>query len=157
MLSDTYLGLLLSTKRGNSHGIFSNAKPIFVISIIDAIEEGVIIGNTIRFDNKELLEIYSGNYVSTFTDEDSVYRANLNITPYNLPFFHLNSEPYYHIKWNDGVVPPRQAQSPSNMYIRKNVDYAYLDEPLWNLLQDSAIREEFKQKIINHYLKEPIQ
>jgi putative restriction endonuclease len=65
----------------------------------------------------------------------------------------LNAEEFYHIKWNAGVVPSRQAQSPSGKFLTENVDYAYLDDTLWELLQDKEIREEFKEAIITHYLK----
>lgn len=65
----------------------------------------------------------------------------------------MNAEEFYHIKWNAGVVPPRQAQSPSGKFLTENVDYAYLDDTLWELLQDKEIREEYKEAIITHYLK----
>ena len=58
LTAETYKDKLLLTKRGNNHGVFSNAKPIYVLSIIDAIAEGVIIGNKIQFGNGELEEIY---------------------------------------------------------------------------------------------------
>jgi putative restriction endonuclease len=125
-----------------------------MLSIIDAIDDGTIIGNIIRYNNQELSEIYRHNYIHLLNDGASVFRANTPVTPYYYPFFHLNAEPYYHIKWKDGVTPPRQAITPSNRYLLTNVEYAYLDNELWELLQDPAIRREFKEQIINHYLKE---
>ena len=52
-----------------------------------------------------------------------------------------------------GLFPPRQTQSPSGKFLTENVDYAYLDDTLWELLQDKDIREEYKEAIITHYLK----
>ena len=58
----SYKDILLKTKRGNNHGIFSNAKPIFVITIIDAIHEGLIIGNRRDFKRKDIENLYIDNY-----------------------------------------------------------------------------------------------
>lgn len=149
----SYKDILLKTKRGNSHGVFSNAKPIFVITIIDAISEGLIIGNRINFCDNDIADLYVSNYKKYSCPEDSLYRANTNVTPYNLPFFHLNAESYYHIKWKDGVVPPKQAQSPSNKYLKENIDYAYLNDDLWNLLQSYEVRESFKNALIAKFIK----
>lgn len=148
----TYKDILLNTKRGNSHGVFSNAKPIYVISIIDGIGEGLLIGNNIPFNCKKLVEIYINNFKVEQDQGEALYRANSKITPYNLPFFHLNAESYYHIKWKDGVIPPRQALSPSSKYLRENVDYAYLDNELWNLLQVPEIRYDIRTALIKKFL-----
>lgn len=51
------------------------------------------------------------------------------------------------------MIPPRQAESPSGKFLAENVDYAYLDDTLWELLQDKSVREEYKEAIITHFLK----
>lgn len=149
----SYRDILLKTKRGNSHGIISNAKPIFIITIIDAIHEGLIIGNRIDFRNKEIESLYIDNYHHCSSSEEELYRANIKVTPYNLPFFHLNAEPYYHIKWKEGIVPPKQAQSPSNRYLKENLDYSYLDNELWELLQSPEVRYDFRNTLIERFIK----
>lgn len=152
LTAETYKDKILLTKRGNNHGVFSNAKPVFVLSIIDAIAEGVIIGNKIRFDNNELEEIYRRNYTCFQNDSGTLFRANNNTTPFSMPFFHLNAESYYHIKWIGGIVPPKQAKSPSNKYLKDCVDFAYLDDELWELLQNQEIRQEYRESIIKKFL-----
>lgn len=149
----SYKSILLNTKRGNSHGIFSNAKPIFVITIIDAIQEGLIKENRIDYKNSDIENIYIDNYRHCSGSGEELFRANIKVTPYNLPFFHLNAEPYYHIKWNEGVVPPKQAKSPSGRYLKENIEYSYLDEELWELLQSSEVRCEFKNALIERFIK----
>ena len=60
-----YRTALLKTKRGNNRGVFSNAKPLFVLAIINAIEEEVVIGKKIEFTNKAMEDIsrkVSSNY-----------------------------------------------------------------------------------------------
>lgn len=149
----SYKDILLKTKRGNSQGVFSNAKPIFVITIIDAIHEGLIIGNRIDFNNKDIENLYIDNYRRCSSSDYELYRANTKVTPYNLPFFHLNAESYYHIKWKEGVVPPKQAQSPSSKYLKENVDYTYLDDELWELLQSPEVRYDFRNALIERFIK----
>lgn len=149
----SYKDILLKTKRGNSQGVFSNAKPIFVITIIDAIHEGLIIGNRIDFNNKDIENLYIDNYRRCSSSDYKLYRANTKVTPYNLPFFHLNAESYYHIKWKEGVVPPKQAQSPSSKYLKENVDYTYLDDELWELLQSPEVRYDFRNALIERFIK----
>lgn len=149
----SYRDILLKTKRGNSHGIFSNAKPIFVITIIDAIHEGLIIGNRIDFKSKDIENLYIENYRHYSGSEEELFRAYIKVTPYNLPFYHLNAEPYYHIKWKEGVVPPKQAQSPSNRYLKEHIDYTYLDIDLWELLQSAEVRDDFRNALIERFIK----
>lgn len=151
IIEKTYKDLLLQTKRGNNRGIISNAKPIFVLSIIDAISQGVIIGNKIEFENKDLQEIYQKSFVSYQNKSTSIFRANIYVTPYNLPYFHLNAEPYYHIKWQDGITPPQQAKSPSFKFLKENVQFSYLDNELWNILQATEIRTEYQESLIKRF------
>ena len=152
LLSDTYKVRILKTKRGHKNGVFSNAKPIMILAIIEAIDEGLLLGNCIHFPNNELQNLYATIYSRNYTNE-GIYRANANKTPFNMPYFHLNAEDFYNIKWEPGVIPPRQAESPSGKFLAENVDYAYLDDTLWELLQDKSVREEYKDAIITHYLK----
>lgn len=147
----TYKTAILKTKRGNNLGVYSNAKPILLISLIEAIDEGIILGNKIIFDCKELEDLYKINSTKNY-NKDTVYKTNNSITPYRMPFFHLNAEPYFHIKWKEHVDIPRQAQSPSVKFLIESIDYAYFDEGLWKILQDREVREEFLSSIIEHFL-----
>lgn len=148
-----YRDSLLNTHRGNCRGVISNAKPLLLIAIIDAIDAGIIIENKIFFDNFELENIYKKLFISCDVNYDGPISSNLKVTPYQLPFFHLNMEKYYHIKWKEGIIPPVQAKSPSRRYLKDNVRYAYLDENLWQLLLVPSnrvfIREALVTKFIN--------
>lgn len=84
-----YRTALLKTKRGNNRGVFSNAKPLFVLAIINAIEEGVVIGNKIEFTNKELEDIYRKVSSKSYNSNCDIIRANAKIAPFNMPFFIL--------------------------------------------------------------------
>ena len=53
-----YKNSILSIHRGRAFGVPSNAKPLFLLSIIRGIEEGVIIGNKFSYEGK-LESIYN--------------------------------------------------------------------------------------------------
>lgn len=149
----TYKDSLENTKRGNSGRFFSNAKPILLIAIIDAIEAGVINENKLYFENEELEEIYKKLFISCDKNYEGAISSNLKVTPFQLPFFHLNSEKYFHIKWKEGLKPPVQANSPSRKYLKENVQYAYLNQDLWNLLQISYNRMFLRESLVIKFIK----
>ena len=143
--SDYYKNLLLSISRGNYRGIFSNAKPFFMIALFDSIKEGAIIGNRIKYNNKNL-----GTHYYTISN---YFEPSISPTLFSKPFFHLNSEPFYFLKFKPGVTPPVQSKTPSSKFLRDQVEYASLDDELWDLLQDPGVREEYRQAIIQHFIK----
>ena len=133
-----YLTEVTRIHRGNSHGCPVNAKPLFLLSIIESIENGVLLNNKVCFDDNAVRNLYY--------DICQQYEPNRIPSPYILP--------YYHIDWS-GVpfIPSPNAHSPSGKYIRENAKYSYLDQALWDLLQDFNVREEFRETIINFFLK----
>lgn len=139
-----YKNSILSIHRGLAFGVPSNAKPLFLLSIIRGIEEGVIIGN--KFTYEEKLE-------AIYKEQCSLYEHDRKAAPFYKPFYHSAREHYYDIKWKGGKVPAHKWHTPSPKFIKENIDYAYLDDGLWELLQDQSIRNEFREIIVNHYLK----
>ena len=140
-----YRSILLETHRGNGHGIVSNAKPYLLLSIIRLIEQGRIIGNRILFDNSALSE--------TYISMSKLYEPGKAVTPISKPFFHLNREPFYYLIWKSATKIPIQATTPSAKFLRENVEYACLDDDLWELLQDPDTRNELRDAIIEHFIK----
>lgn len=65
----------------------------------------------------------------------------------------MKSEPYYFIKWKDGVKYMNASQTPSAKFLRENVEYVCLDDELWELLQDPETRNELREAIIQHFIK----
>ena len=141
-----YLTEVTRIHRGNSHGCPVNAKPLFLLSIIESIENGVLLTNKVCFNENAIRDLCY--------EICQQYEPNRTPSPYILPYFHLISESFYHIDWS-GVpfVPSPNAHSPSGKYIRENAKYSYLDQALWDLLQDFNVREEFRETIINFFIK----
>lgn len=133
-----YRTALIRTKRGNGRGKTINAKPIFLIAIFDQIEKGVLINNKIFFDSC-LKECYEKYY--------SKFEPEMNITPFYKPFFHLQTDGFWHIVFEN----ESQIKSPSAKYLRENIKYASLDNALWDLLQHAEYRNTLREAIINHF------
>lgn len=134
--------MLKKISRGNYRGNFSNAKPIYVLTLIEIIEH--LKKNVILYPNIEINDLYQIN--------KELYDRNCN-TPLIAPFFHLDSEPFYELVWKSETRPQTNSHTPSAKYLRENLEYAKLDDDLWELLQDPENRAYLKQAIIDRYLK----
>lgn len=141
-----FINEILKIKRGNARGVPINAKPFFILSIIDSIQNGILKRNVISYPNKEIEQIYYDLFLS--------YEPWRVASPFFFPFFHMTGESFYEIKWEkDKFVPSSHAHSPSGKFLANNVEFAYLDTDLWELLQDYNVRDEFRKLIINYYIK----
>lgn len=138
--SDAFIKLHCAQVRGRK--IY--AKPIFLLSLIQAIEENVITENKIQYgsDNFSAFhEVYKDTYLS--------YQPNESVTPIFKPFYHLTYDGFWHHK----LISETVAKKSSIGYLRSNVSYAYLDEALWDLLQEPSIREQYRELIVNFFLR----
>ena len=133
-----YRDLIIITKRGNYRGKISNAKPVFIISLIDAISESVFTDNKLCFGNKDFEYIYYRN--------SAIYHNNTKII---LPFYHLDTSEYYSIKWRQKYNGG--GHTPSTRFMLDNVEYAYLDNALWDLLQDKETRKTIREEIVRFF------
>ena len=132
-----YKEMALSLHCHKSKGAIIPAKPILLIGICNAIDCGLISNNRI-----------------SITEVEKQYRIlqkqYLVKTTFNYPFYFLDSEPFYHLKWNEKKI---ETNTPSVAMLRSNIEYAYLDDALWDLLQDKETRYYFRKAIEDYYLK----
>ena len=135
-----YQNLFLQIKRGNSKGKPSSAKPILLISLIDSIKDSLFVNNRILY-NDTLKRMYEFNY--------KIFASEEILSDFCNPFYHLESDGFWHIKWKISPKPDKT----SDYKLRSYVDYAYLDNALWDLLQDEQNRNALRQSIINFYFK----
>ena len=68
----------------------------------------------------------------------------------NILYIFLENEAFFHLKWLKTRI---KTHTPSAKFIRENVEYAYFDNALWDILQDCQMREYFKSIIISNFLK----
>lgn len=136
-----YKTMILQTRRGASrNGGIINAKPIFVLSLIEVIRRNAYKFNKIYFDD-ELNSVYKQLYVR--------YNPNLTLAPLYQPFYYLVNDGYWHIKW---AKQPESNARPSAKLLREYASYGYLDNALWDLLQDEEVRNYFENQIISYFL-----
>lgn len=120
-----------------SKGVLNKAKPLLLMALMNLIEMGKAIQNRFLIaDIKTAYEYSQKEYSAT--------------TPYQYPLYFLENEAFYHLKWKQSRI---KTHTPSAKLIRENVEYAYLDNVLWDLLQEQEMRDHFRAIIENHYLK----
>lgn len=132
-----------------SFGQYAPHKPIMLLTIMSLIESGEIWQNAIRPTDKlrTIFEALWMNYVHDNTSYD--------IAPWT-PFWHLKNEPFWHFKPKeegfdiDSLAAPGQTAKIGD--IRDNLAYAYLDQELFELLQDKGIRDILKHQLIDMFL-----
>ena len=136
-LYQMYRDLALSITCQKYWGNLIAAKPLLLICICDAIKQGLVKNNRIR------LEVIENLY--------HIYQEKLKVTtPFNYPFYFLESESFYHLRWKAEKIVTK---APSMAMLRQNIEYAYLDNALWDMLQDLEICDKFRNSIEDHYLK----
>lgn len=139
LLIELYSDMILKIKCGSYQGRKVKAKPILLYSIIQMIEDGVIADNRVYF-NKLSEEFYKKAFMS----------LGEAITPYFKPFYYLQFDGFWHLKEKTTVD---KIDRPSAKSIRENIDYAFFDYALWDLLQEADVRKQFKSIIESHHLK----
>ena len=120
-----------------AHGQINIAKPIMMLAIIKCIENGGIRANRI---------LYTGSLITTYNELFRQF-SNSAITSSVYPFYYLGSEDFYFIKGKKAHT------TPSAKFLRENVEYACLDDDLWELMQDPETRYELRDAIIKHFIK----
>ena len=130
-----YRDMILMIKQNKTKGKVNSAKPTYILCLIEGIEKGIIVNNQIYYDDVYALfkEKYSG-------------KETMPHFPY--PFFYLQSDGFYNLQWK---VKPEKYKFPTMTFIRENLDFAYLDNALWDLLQDAEIRHLYKTLIIENF------
>lgn len=119
-----------------SKGKANIAKPLLLISILDLIDS---VGQDNHFDIPSVKNMY-----------EKLQKQYGTTTPYQYPLYFLENEVFFHLKWKGIRI---KTHTPSAKLIRENVEYAYLDNALWDLLQNPQTREYFRTVIVNNFLK----
>ena len=135
--------MLLAIRRGNGVNGKSNAKPLFLLSIVENISLMRLKQNVIMWNDEHLIYSYDG--LHRYVDE-------IGHVPLIVPYYHLCSSEFYHLCWIKECRPPIKGHTPSAKYLRENLLYAKLDDELWDLLQEAENREYLKRCIIERYL-----
>ena len=71
---------LIRIHRGNSRGVFINAKPLYVISLIECIDKGILLENKIEYPAPEIEKVY--------LETCEKYEPGRKLSPFILPHFY---------------------------------------------------------------------
>lgn len=158
-----YLELFSKMKRSHAGKLRAPHKPILLLSVASLIEKGYIIENKIVLDNALVSEFKKlWNKLVIGADNPSTPRSSLekeldlsNVKSYPFkcsienPYFHLNSEPFWHLvkswQWEE------RPKYTSVTMIQKHYSCATLDEELFVLFKNKSTRA-----IIEDFLKQTI-
>ena len=146
-LLSIYTEMMLSIHTGSINGKVALSKPLYITSIIEAIEWDALTENEIMISNEFIRKRFGQLY-----EQVNGNKKGYEVSFFVRPFFHLSSASFYHLIWKQGVVLSTMASTPSAKYLRENLLYAKLDDELWELLQDAENRNYIKQNIISRYL-----
>ncbi len=119
----------LNVSKTKERGI-ANHKPILILSVLELISQKSIVTNQILVSD-ELIETFK-KYWSILA-ADSIYTDALHY-----PFVHLRRDGFWNLKFTDGYTGERIKTTNK---LKENVEYAYLDNELFTLLQDSSTRQ----------------
>lgn len=125
-----------------SNGIAPN-KPILLLSVIEMISLGLIRQNQFPL---------SGELIATFLNLWS-HLEPVRKPDIGQPFYHLTSDGFWHYQMKPGleslIVSRAVIRTPNT--IRLTVEYAYLDEELWALLQSPQERSALTHMLIDFW------
>jgi putative restriction endonuclease len=118
-------------------------KPILLLSIIDLITQDLITDNRLTISDK-LIDTFKKYWKvlasSTFKGSD-----------FALPFFHLKNDQgkFWHLNYSSGYDGGRPQTIPK---LKEDVDYAHLDDELFNFIQDETCRQILVDALVSAWL-----
>lgn len=142
---DDWLKCFANLRCGNSGGLKSPHKAIFILAIIDCIQRSFIRDNRI---------FPTLNFINSYKKLWAQYvPSNWPFTPnFYLPYIHLSKEPFYElVKQNERVMFTLD-QNWNSTQVRKYVKYCVIDENLFNLLKSPSFTDKVKDILIEAYL-----
>ncbi|MEB3281616.1 MAG: HNH endonuclease [Lyngbya sp.] len=137
-------------------------QPILLLSVIDLIAQGLI--NQNRIEVSEQLKNTFNHYWNILKFNNSDRGLRNRIPGLHYPFTALEKSKFWHVKYNEDEKKRRQQQienrpkpehrnrkpqAKSFKSLKQLVEYAYLDEELFEILQDSESRYKIVDTLIS--------
>ena len=126
------------------HGVVNVAKPVLFLTILDGVTKGEILYNRIFLD--DWLERRYNSLMKRYSNL-SIFK---NVTPINMPFWHLETDGFWHLRIKD---TKETNMTPTIQWLKENVMYASLDDDLWNLIQNKECLMKLREFIIQNKLQ----
>jgi len=142
-----YINFFNHLNRGYNKGLGrAPHKPILLLSIIQLVQRNIITSNRI-FITPELILSFKSNWQRLV---DTKHTPN-----FSLPFFHLRSEPFWHLVTIPGMeLAVNNSKSiKSFKSLKESVAFAEIDKGLFLLMSNIETSEFLKEQILNHYFQ----
>ena len=123
------------------------AKPILLLTILKAIDDGFITINRFSYDQME------SRYTALFKNYFMQARQE-TLTPMYYPWYFMSHDDFWHLSWQGSE--PIKTESPSAAFIRRNTTHAFFDDDLWTLISHPYYLQEFMQFIIDKKIIAPL-
>lgn len=143
-LLEKYIKQFKSLNRA-SHKTMGKAphKPIMLLSVLQLIQKGDIQTNKIYITG-ELVIAFKRNW-------NRLVETN-HIPNFALPFFHLNSEPFWRLAFINGINSQEKIKSiDSFKSLKNNIAFAEIDRDLFNLLLNPVTRAVIENTLLDNY------
>ena len=132
-----------------TYGVRAPHKAILLLSVIDLIETGVITTNQIYY-TQQLESQFRHNWIRyiAFLDGHAARPAT--------PFFHMSYEPFWTLQINEKCTRTIKELADERIYsnppkMNEAIDYAIIDQDLFDILQDSFVRAKYRVLLISNY------
>lgn len=138
-----YTKRIMNIRQAKIRGEVIVAKPVLLLALIDGIESEVFTKN--KFPLTEWLE-YKYVMLMQMYMRNSLFGKPTSISN---PYWYLQTDGFWHLKYTGS---PQIKTTPSQHWLKENVEFAYFDESLWMLLQNRVWRIKLRDFIIEHKL-----
>lgn len=138
-----YAKRIMNIKKAKIHGEVIVAKPVLLVSLIDGVGENVFIDNEFKLSG--WLESHYKVLMSEYTRSSRFPK----ITGIENPSWHLVTDGFWSLQY---YQEPQAGVTPSKKWLKDNVEFAYLDEELWILLQNKKWRLRLRDYIVEKKL-----
>lgn len=135
-----YTKSITNLKQNKLNGKINIAKPALLLTVMQLIDQCWLRSNRIILTNG--IEKWYGDLYHQ-------YDLDKNVTPIYYPFYHLESDGFWHIRWTGAA---KTMDSPSRRFIDDNIEYVFLDEDLWILLQ----HQDWRRRLMDFIIKEKL-
>ncbi|MGL5924579.1 HNH endonuclease [Chroococcidiopsis sp.] len=133
-----------------AHGSVAPHKPILLLSVIELIEQGLLRHNQIPL---------SAELVAAFLKLWQQLGSTTHNADIGMPFFHLRSDGFWHFRPNPGfeALLSSGAKVRAVGVLRQAVEYAYLDDELFELFQQPTSRNLLINTLLNSWFADKTQ
>lgn len=145
-----YANKFAKLRVSRTHGSVAPHKPILLLSVIELIEQGLLPRNQIPL---------SAELIAAFLKLWQYLGSTNHNADIGLPFFHLQSDGFWHFKPNSGfeAVLSSGAKVRSVGMIRQVFEYAYLDKELFKILQQPSLRSVLTKVLLDTWFADKTQ